>query len=62
MELVGNWCGSLLEQELLMVLKICPVFVSVSGSTSAQSNYKDFAEINQHYNVEQSLRLLQNDA
>ena len=61
-----------------MVLKICPVFVSVSGSTSAQLNYKEFAEINQHYNgtgtllehyrnitgtlLEQSIRLSQNDA
>ena len=45
-----------------MVLKICPVFVSVSGSTSAQLNYKEFAEINHHYNVEQSIRLSQNDA
>ena len=50
-----------MKQELLMVLKICPVFVSVSGSTSAQLNYKEFAEINQHYNVEQSIRLSQND-
>ena len=25
-------------------------------------NYKEFAEINQHYNVEQSIRLSQNDA
>ena len=45
-----------------MVLKICPVFLSVSGSTSAQLNYKEFAEIKQHYNVEQSIRLSQNDA
>ena len=45
-----------------MVLKICPVFVSVSKSTSAELNYKEFAEINQHHNVEQSIRLLKNDA
>ena len=45
-----------------MVLKICPFFVSVIGNTSAQLNYKEFSEINQHYNVEQSIRLSQNDA
>ena len=45
-----------------MALKICLVFVSVSGSTSAQFNYKEFAEINQHYSVEQSIKLSQNDA